>query len=176
MPKTITLEKAASSFSRMGKQMPQAVVAGMRAGLLLAMKTAKYEYILSAGGAPIRHRLKSRTGKLRDSIRMVEPRKSGSAIQGGLMAGGGGVPYAGIHEHGGFTHPRVTPKSRSFFWAKFYETGDPMWKAMALSKKRKFTVPIPKRSYLHPALVKSWPQVRKQIGLAVMVAARKGFR
>lgn len=175
MAKTIRLEKASAAFSRMGRQMPQAVVAGMRAGLLLAMKTAKYEYILSGGGAPIRHRLKSRSGGLRDSIRMVEPHLRSGSIAGGLMAGGARVPHARIHEKGGFTHPRVTPKSRAFFWAKFYETGDPMWKAMALSRKRRFTVPMPKRSYLHPALVKSWPQVRKQIGVAVMSAARKGF-
>lgn len=172
----ITLEKAVPAFRRIGAQFPKAVAAGMRAGLLLAMKSAKYEYILSAGGAPIRHRLKSRSGKLRDSIRMIEPKPKAGNITGGLMAGRSNVPYARIHELGGFTHPRITAKSRRFFWHKFYETGDPMWKAMALTRKRRFTVPMPKREYLRPALHKSWPQVRKQVGVAIELMAKKNLR
>lgn len=172
----ITLEKGLSNFRKVAAELPKALTGAMRAGLLLGMKSAKYEFILSAGGAPIRHRLKSRSGKLRDSVRLLEPKITAGAIVGGLIAGGPGVPYARIHEKGGYTHPRVTPKSRAFFWYKFKETGDPMWKAMALSRKTRFTVPMPKREYLMPALVKNWPQVRKQVEVAIATTARRHFK
>lgn len=57
-----------------------------------------------------------------------------------------GVPYGRVHEYGGtFT---ITPKQRRFFWAKWAETGDSMWKALALSE----TYTIPPRPYLRPAV------------------------
>lgn len=54
--------------------------------------------------------------------------------------------YAAVHEYGGtFT---VTPRQRRFFWAKYRETGEDMWKALALS----VTYTIPARPYLRPAI------------------------
>ena len=54
--------------------------------------------------------------------------------------------YAAVHEYGGtFT---VTERQRGFFWAKWYQSGDPMWKALALSA----TYTIPPRPYLRPAI------------------------
>ena len=52
------------------------------------------------------------------------------------------VPYAGIHNWGGTTHPTVTPKMRRYAWAMHYkESGgvkgaDTMWKRMALTKRQ----------------------------------------
>ena len=54
--------------------------------------------------------------------------------------------YAAVHEYGG-SFP-VTDKQRGFFWAKHMETGDDMWKALALST----TYTIPPRPYLRPAI------------------------
>lgn len=86
------------------------------------------------------------------------------------------VPYAPIHQFGGVTHPRVTPKMRAFAWAQYYreagvkpkaaagekqgkkadraKTAEPiseqalMWKRMALTKKATLTVRIPKRPFM----------------------------
>lgn len=61
---------------------------------------------------------------------------------------GSGLPYAGIHQFGGETHPNVTNRTRSFFWAMWHSTGDEMWKWRALTKKHQFTIHIPPRPYL----------------------------
>lgn len=54
--------------------------------------------------------------------------------------------YGAVHEYGGtFT---ITERQRKFFWAKWYESGNRMWKALALST----TYTIPARPYLRPAI------------------------
>lgn len=53
------------------------------------------------------------------------------------------VPYAAIQNYGG--EIQYTEKMRKFFWARFYETGDPLYKSLALSKKP--TITIPKRDF-----------------------------
>lgn len=64
------------------------------------------------------------------------------------------VPYAAIHNRGGTTHPRVTPKMRRYAWAQHYrEAGedkkkDTFWKRLALTKKTKLTVNIPQRRFM----------------------------
>lgn len=73
------------------------------------------------------------------------------------------VPYAAIHNEGGTVNPTVTPEMRRFAWAMFYKASGkkkgkrgPMlsnpdaerWKALALTKKSKLTVKIPKRQFL----------------------------
>ncbi|MDZ7355747.1 MAG: phage virion morphogenesis protein [candidate division KSB1 bacterium] len=65
---------------------------------------------------------------------------------------GSEVPYAAIHEYGG-TIPK-TPRSRAFFWAMWYNTNAPMWKALALGPG---PVRIPARPYLAPAVNKIEP-------------------
>lgn len=63
-----------------------------------------------------------------------------------LVAGNKDLLYACVHEYGGtFT---ITEKQRKFFWAKWYESGNEMWKALALST----TYTIPARPYLRPAI------------------------
>ena len=73
------------------------------------------------------------------------------------------IPYGRIHELGGTTHPRITDKSRKFFWAMFFRGGDSKWKFMALTKKKTFTVKIQKTPYLRPALIKNIPLLKKAI-------------
>jgi phage gpG-like protein len=58
-----------------------------------------------------------------------------------------GVVYGAVHEYG-LENQVITDRQRRFFWAKFSETGDDMWKALALSS----TYTIPARPYLRPAI------------------------
>ena len=81
------------------------------------------------------------------------------------------VPYAGIHNQGGMVQTTVTPKMRRFAWAMYYKaTGikrkmkhggkarkqreenaskDALnWKRLALTKKTKLTVRIPRRQFM----------------------------
>lgn len=80
-------------------------------------------------------------------------RASGVATSGpdfAQVSAGRGLVYARIQQEGGTTHPVVTEKSRAFFWAKWFETGEIMWKAMALKYKVGDTmeIRIPARPYL----------------------------
>lgn len=80
-------------------------------------------------------------------------RASGEATSGpdfAQVTAGRGMMHAAIHQYGGTTHPRVTAKSKAFFWAKWYETGETKWKAMALGFKvgEKMTIRIPARPFL----------------------------
>lgn len=81
------------------------------------------------------------------------------------------TPYAGIHNRGGVTHPAVTPKMRRFAWAMYYKTAGIkrsmkhggkarkrrvaeasrealQWKRLALTKKARLTVRIPRRQFM----------------------------
>ena len=57
------------------------------------------------------------------------------------------IPYAAVHEYG-LDRQVITDLQRRFFWARYAETKDDMWKALALSK----TYSIPARPYLRPAI------------------------
>ena len=78
------------------------------------------------------------TGKLYDDIKVVVVNQYAVEI---LVDS----DYGAVHEFG-YTGV-ITPRQRSFFWAKWYETQDDMWKALALSH----TYTIPARPYLRPA-------------------------
>jgi phage gpG-like protein len=60
--------------------------------------------------------------------------------------------YSAIHQFGGTLKPTIpiTPRMRKFFWAKFYETGQENWKALALTKKKELkpVFEIPGRPYI----------------------------
>lgn len=68
------------------------------------------------------------------------------------------VHYAGIHNEGGITHPRVTHKMRKYAWARYYEAGGKnaasgeaaFWKGLALTKKQTLNIKIPRRHFLGP--------------------------
>lgn len=80
-------------------------------------------------------------------------RASGEATSGADYAqttAGRGMMHAPLQQYGGETHPVVTERSRAFYWAKWYETHEVMWKAMALKYKvgDKMTIRIPARPFL----------------------------
>ena len=57
------------------------------------------------------------------------------------------IKHATTHEFGD-TRP-ITLKMRSFFWAKYFETGHEMWKGLALTKKTEITYKA--RPFIGPA-------------------------
>ena len=61
---------------------------------------------------------------------------------------GEGLPYARIHQYGGFVQIPISKKSRRFFWAMFYKTLDERWKWMALTERSVFIIYIPPRPYM----------------------------
>ena len=93
------------------------------------------------------------------------------------------VPYAAIHNNGGTTHPKVTPKMRKFAWAMYYkETGITKkmkrggkarknrlaneseearnWKRLALTKKTQLNVHVPQRRFMPD---KPGPELMKKV-------------
>jgi hypothetical protein len=74
-----------------------------------------------------------------------------------------GAGHGAVHEFG-LEKQVITPRQRRFFWAKFAETGDEMWKALALSE----TYTIPARPYLRPAADEqkhaAWLTVAQSLG------------
>lgn len=93
-------------------------------------------------------RNQNRLAGVKEGIR--ELKVSGDRVVGKF---GSEVPYAAIHEYGG-TIPK-TPRSRRFFWAMWYNTNAPMWKALALGSG---PIRMPARPYLRPAVDKIEPR------------------
>ena len=77
------------------------------------------------------------------------------------------LPYANIHNEGG--RIPITPKMRAFFWARYKEAKDPIYKACALTKKTH--IDIPQRQfagvsqYTDEAFDKVAQQILPQLGL-----------
>jgi len=90
---------------------------------------------LYAGGVVILHGIQEnileqelyKEGNLYDGVTVVKVNQ----YQVGLLVKGPAAEYWAVHEFGYTGH--ITPKQRAFFWAKHIETGDDMWKALALS-------------------------------------------
>lgn len=64
--------------------------------------------------------------------------------------------YAGLHNNGGVVRVTITTKMRKWAWAMFRETGDTMYRAIALTKKSTIAFTMPKRQFIgkHPDLDK----------------------
>lgn len=83
--------------------------------------------------------LTGKTARLQSQINVVrDDGKSSVSI-------GSNLPYSRIQQEGGSI--TITPKMRKYFWAKFKETSNPKWKALALTKKDSITIPA--RKYLN---------------------------
>jgi phage gpG-like protein len=95
----------------------------------------------SGGERSDRRALLVKSGVLRGSIRIMSYSNTKVIV-------GSNVKYAGIQNQGGTTNPRVTEKSRKYFWALYEKTGNPKYKAMATTKQNTFKVEIPARPFL----------------------------
>lgn len=80
------------------------------------------------------------SGDLYDSVEAFMVNQYAAGVRSKLV-------YAAVHEFGLQNQP-ITDKQRRFFWAMYAETGDDMWKALALSS----TYTIPARPWLRPAI------------------------
>jgi phage gpG-like protein len=78
---------------------------------------------------------------LRNSLRTIE--KSAERIVWGSNS-----PYGKIHNEGGVITITLTKKARKFFWFMYYTTNEARFKWMAISKKDKLSIKIPKRQFV----------------------------
>lgn len=88
------------------------------------------------GGDKSKRAILTGSGRLRKSINVIR------AGQQTITVGSMGVPYAQIHNEGGSMD--VSIKQRKYFWAKYYETDNDMYKYMALATK----IRISKRQFI----------------------------
>lgn len=80
------------------------------------------------------------SGEMYDSVKAVKINQWTAGVEVS-------VPYAAVHEFG-LQHQVATAKQIRFFWAMFGDTGDSMWRALAL--KGWYTIPA--RPYFRPAV------------------------
>lgn len=113
------------------------------------------EVILERAKENIRTKLyRNRTGALEESGHIDESGRWPEVVFDAV--------YAAVHEYGLENQP-ITAKQRAFFWAMWYETGEEMWKALALST----TYTIPARPYLRPAYDEARDEAIQEMGKAI---------
>jgi len=98
------------------------------------------EVILEAAKANVRANFENQTGALENSGKVVLVNQYSADIVFDIV-------YSAVHEYG-LENQVITERQRRFFWAMYSETGEDMWKALALSR----TYTIPARPYLRPAI------------------------
>lgn len=80
------------------------------------------------------------SGNLRFSI------EQNRKVYGNTIEWSSSLPYAKIHNEGGVIVQKPTKLQREFYWGKFRETKNPMYKASALAKEVR--IPIPRRQFI----------------------------
>jgi len=98
------------------------------------------EVILEAAKENVRANFENQTGALENSGKVVMVNQYAANVEFDIV-------YSAVHEYG-LENQVITDRQRRFFWAMWYETGETMWKALALSQ----TYTIPARPYLRPAI------------------------
>lgn len=73
------------------------------------------------------------------------------------------VDFPGVVHEYGLEDQEITDKQRKFFWAKWYETGEKMWKCLALSE----SYTIPPRPFVRPAFEDKHHSATVTIGLHI---------
>lgn len=94
------------------------------------------------------HKILSQSLALRNSIDVTR-----SDLKQVEVSAGQGLPYASIHNEGGTINVQVTQKMRKYFWYMYKKTKVTRWKWMALTKKERFIIHIPKRQYIGESYV-----------------------
>lgn len=89
------------------------------------------------------HKLLSKSLSLRGSLKIDQ-----ATLKRIEVSAGEGLPYAAINNEGGVINVQVTKKMRKFFWYMFQKTKMQKYKMMALTKKDRFRIRIPKRQYI----------------------------
>ncbi len=107
---------------------------------------------LMAGGEVLRDGVKAQIGArgLIDTGALLASVASERQGPRTVIVREGPLPYVFAQEFGLPNQP-ITARQRGFFWAKFAETGDGMWRALALSS----TYTIPAKPHFRPGVKKS---------------------
>ena len=136
----------------MRDKIPQSIVEGARS-TMTGLERGLWRALLHFSGEVTenlmrgRFGVKSREGTLVTSFHGKVRRQSDKLI----ATYGSNLVYARIQEKGGKIY--VSEKMRRFAWRRYYETGLPMWRAIAL-KRGKYIV-IPKHAYLEKSFNES---------------------
>jgi phage gpG-like protein len=144
-----------------------------------AMKRREMLEILMKGGLVFERGGKLRvrgqglidTGNLRAGLQA----RQDPAARLPTIATGPTTVYAAIHEFGGITEPNVTPRMRGFAWWKFKTTGESMWKALALTRKKKLSIRIPARPYMRPTFDEDGDKAERAILRELKLRFRRLF-
>ncbi len=112
------------------------------------------------------------TGRLRASMLFTTRKTS----DGPIIRFGTNVKYAALHEFGGTVHPKVTQRMRKWAWARYFETGEGMFKAIALTKKSQLDIKIEKRPFLVPGVHDKLDAFKKIILKTTKVTIRDALR
>lgn len=88
---------------------------------------------------------KKKTSQLARNIGMLvgASEEKWTVAVGTGLGGTQSVRHAKIQDEGGTTHPKVTKRMRRWAWFMFRETGNEMYKGIALTKKAKLDVKVP---------------------------------
>lgn len=87
------------------------------------------------------------TGELRDSMRVV-PGSHSVEVVSDTRSTDSPKGYGQIHNEGGTLQVSVTKKMRAYAWYMYKRTGEDMWKGIALTNKKRFTIRIPRRQFM----------------------------
>lgn len=89
------------------------------------------------------HKLLGQSLALRASVKVTQ-----ADMKRVVVRAGEGLPYAAIHNEGGTISVTITDRMRRYFWYLFKKTGEEKYKWMALTKKERLTIRIPKRQFI----------------------------
>ena len=115
------------------------------------------------------HELMGKSGTLAKSIRQSQVNMKIIEI-----VAGEGIPYAQIHNEGGKISVPVTKKMKRFFWYLHLKTKDDKYKYMALTKKERLLITIPKRQYIGESHTLN--QQIEQLWVKAIINAQKGLK
>lgn len=147
---TISLEQAARQLSLLRSRLPTLIGAEIVSFVLDNFEKQGYDTGAGIdkwkdrkdgsrpGGAVL---VGKQSGRLRRSVRNIRQTRNSVLV-------GSDLPYAAIHNTGGVIRVPVTERSRKFFWAMWFATGEAHWKGMALTKKTTLLVNMPKRQFI----------------------------
>lgn len=89
------------------------------------------------------HKILSQSLALRASVKVTQ-----ADLKRVVVNAGQGIPYAALHNEGGFISVTLTERMRRYFWYMYKKTGEEKYKWMAISKKDRLSMRIPKRQYI----------------------------
>ena len=103
------------------------------------------------GGRPTKWK-KSRRAEEKGEKTLVDKAHLQNSItvnrQGNTFIAGTSMIYAAAHNFGTQINPKVTPKMKRFAWYRYHKTKEDMWKGLALTKKDRLNINLPKREFM----------------------------